>query len=504
MNLSWRQWQRVGIHPHHGIATPLSALHTHQSCGIGEFYDLIPLIDWCREIGFDLIQLLPLNNAERDASPYTIESSCALNGIYLSLTALPELTSHERTSIATLQQLTRSERVCFHEVGERKFSFLRRYYERTYTALYEKPVEAFLIEQPWLKHYAKFKALKEQFHYTPWKNWPTSQQEDVGTFHFYAFLQYLTFVQFSTLKAHAQKQGVLLIGDLPIFMGQESADTWHHKELFHSSLGAGSPPDVYNKEGQNWQLPLIHWDVISQTEFAWWKQRLQYAANFFDLCRLDHILAFFRIFALPFHASPKEGSYLPRSDQEALLQGEELLSALIPLSSLLLIGEDLGTVPPYVRPCLKHLGICSTKLMRWEREWDTDQRFIPPSRYEPLSLCTVSTHDTETLSLWWQDSPQEARAFAQERGWDYTGELTLAQREEILKESHKTTSLLHVNLLQEYLAAFPELVHASPQEERINTPDQLTPTNWTYRYKKPLEEMIHHEGLKAWIKKLLL
>jgi len=112
-------------------------------------------------------------------------------------------------------------------------------------------------------------------------------------------------------------------------------------------------------------------------------------------------------------------------------------------------------------------------------------------------MTSVSTHDTEPLALWWQALPDEAKAFADFKGWTYSPKLTFEQHQEILRDSHQTPSLFHVNLLQDYLSLFPELVWENPKDEQINIPGTTSPFNWTYRFRVSVEEMVSHEGLRS-------
>ena len=128
---------------------------------------------------------------------------------------------------------------------------------------------------------------------------------------------------------------------------------------------------------------------------------------------------------------------------------------------MLPIGEDLGVIPKEVRLSLKRLGICGTKVMRWERDWEGDKKFYLPDTYSPLSMTTVSTHDSSPLALWWVQTPEESKEYALERGWEYTAPLPSDEQFAILYDSHHSTSLFHINLLGEYLALFPQLVWPS-------------------------------------------
>jgi 4-alpha-glucanotransferase len=515
-----KQWKRIGIHPHHGINLPLSALHSERSAGIGEFFDLLPIIDWCQDLNFDFIQLLPLNNSnlESDPSPYNAISSCALNFLYLSLHALPHIEKlpHLQSKIKELQKFNDTEKIAYAEVSSHKLGWLKEYCDAVGNQILKtQECKKFLKKNPWVKPYALFKALKNTLKNTSWKTWPedyrspTSKKLEVlyklyqEELPFYFVLQFLCFKQLKEVREYANKKGIYLMGDIPILLSPESVDVWQYPQFFDTHLSAGAPPDKYNEEGQNWGFPLFNWESLRKSNFSWWKERLKVAENFFDIFRLDHVIGFFRIWAIPPHHPSKEGYYIPEEEKEWTPQGEELLSMIAASTSMLPIAEDLGTVPECVRPCLQSLGICGTKVMRWERNWGGDGRYTPYQDYPQISITCLSTHDMETVSLWWKEFPEEAKAFAAFKHWNYSPTLTLKQKEEILRDSHHTSSLFHVNLLQEYLSLFPELIHTHPEDERINIPGTTLPSNWTYRFKPSVEELISHKGLFDKVQQIL-
>jgi 4-alpha-glucanotransferase len=489
------QWAPIGLKPHHGIALPLSALHSKKSCGIGEFHDLIPLIDWCHSIGFDTIQLLPLNDTGADPSPYNPISSCALDPIYLSLADLPG-----GDSLAPFQPFLQEQRLNFQAIKAQKITWLTRYFNAHFLTLVSTDdYQNFLRSHPWLSTYALFKAYKDRYDGKPWKDWPLRlpdpDQDLRPATDFHTFLQYLCFTQMARVRAHATKQGVFLMGDVPILPSPDSADVWGYKELFDLSLQAGAPPDYYNPLGQKWGFPLYDWETMRHTHFAWWKQRLHTLEELYHIYRLDHVVGYFRIWAIPDDQKASEGHFVPQDPSIWPDHGREILSTFIDASSLLPIAEDLGTIPKEVPPILKELGICSTKVLRWERNWKGDKSFIPYDQYEPLSITTVSTLDSDTLTLWWKKYPEEAAAFARFKHWAYQPELTHDQRLAILYDSHHTPSLFHINLLQETLALFPELIWPNPEDERINIPGSILPKNWTYRFRPSLEEILNHREM---------
>lgn len=494
---SWDQWKKMGVRSRHGINIPLASLRTHKSAGIGEFYDLIPLIDWCHEVGFEVIQLLPLNDSGNDLSPYNALSSCALHPLYLSLGPLSPL-------------LNSLPRISYQEVLALKLSYLQHDFKTSTHKLTQHPrFQDFVSKRRWLVPYALFKVLKEKFHHFSWMSWPEELKhpefkklaaEYEEKMQFYLVLQYLCHLQLTEVKEYARSKGILLKGDLPLLVSKDSADAWHQPDLFDFTDSVGAPPDQYNPEGQSWGFPLFKWEAQN---FSWWKEKLQTASDYYDLYRIDHVVGLFRIWAIPSDKTPKEGRFLPQNPDLWIPQGKEALHMMLKSSSMLPIAEDLGTVPRDVRTTLAELGICGTKVIRWEREYDQGGNFIPFDRYPLLSMTTVSTHDSETLALWWQNSREEAKAFCKFQGWSDSPHLSFEKRLALLRAAHHTSSLFHINLLPEYLALFPELVAPDPSDERINIPGKILSTNWTYRLHRPLEEITSHLPLKKAIASLL-
>jgi 4-alpha-glucanotransferase len=514
---SAEHWEKIGIRSHAGINLPLSALKSATSCGIGEFLDLIPLIKWCSELGLSVIQLLPLNDSGADPSPYNALSSCALHPIYLSLTKLPHLKNQEIiTKIEEMQGLNTASRVPFDTVLTRKMHILSLYFkEHGEEILASSGFQNFIKSHSWLKPYALFKTLLHENSHAPLASWPddlkyvssksfetllVAHEESVS---FHLAMQYLCFVQLKEVKDIANASGVLLKGDLPILISPNSSDVWHHPEFFNLDLQVGAPPDEYCEEGQNWGFPGFHWTDIKKTKFIWWKERLAYASYFYDLYRIDHAIGFFRLWTIPKGAANDCGYFCPADETLWGPHGKEILDVLLEASLMLPIAEDLGLIPPVVRPILKELGIPGTKVMRWEKDWNKNHSLIDPKKYEPISLTCVSTHDSPTLEQWWRDFPEESVPYAEEKNWNYNSNITYEQRVTILKESLSSASLFHINLFGEYLALVPGFVDPNPDYERINIPGTVQPSNWTYKFQKPIEEIVSCPLLKQEMEKIL-
>ncbi len=505
------QWKPFPLVPHHGIDIPLSALRSKKSSGIGEIKDLIPLIDWCSELKIQIIQLLPLNDSGNDPSPYNALSSCAINPIYLSLWDLPYLETDKglQKALDEFQLHDHVQRVAYYDVQSHKMTWLRTYFEKFATTFSkDQAFVKYITDNPWLKTYGLYKVLKNQLGQNSWLTWPknlkelsTAEREELINKNwpevcFFITLQYLCYLQLKQVKEYAHQKGVFIKGDIPILISPDSSDVWTHPEYFDLTLAAGAPPDTYNTEGQYWGFPLYVWEVKKKSQYSWWKQRLSYASNFYDIFRIDHVVGFFRIWGIPLGAPPSEGRFIPFDKSLWLPEGREHLEMILRYSPMLPIAEDLGLVPTEVRETLAELGICGTKVMRWEREWKTDGSYIPIQEYPILSMTTVSTHDSETLVQWWTNNPEEAETYAKFKGWIYTPDFTRKMRLSILWDSHHSSSIFHINLLQEYLCLFPELSWSNPDEERINIPGKQLPTNWTYRFRPSVEEFTSHQRLK--------
>lgn len=505
-------WKRVGIKHHHGIYLPLISLITSESCGNGEFLDLIPLIDWLASLGMDVLQLLPLNDSGKDPSPYNALSATALHPIYLSLHALP----NQAEDLSPLKKFNGYNRVPYKEVLKNKLQFLKRYVAKEGIKISRSDAyQTFIKESPHLIDYALYKTVKEKHQDKEWFYWTNGQKklskskrkslenlyEKEMSFHL--IVQYLCHCQLRQVKKHANEKGVFLKGDIPILLSPDSADVWTHQELFDLSETAGSPPNRFDITGQNWLFPLYNWKAIEENHFEWWRKRIEIAARYFDIYRIDHILGFFRIWAIPINGTPDQGHFVPDDPELMHVQGRKLLKALISFSSMLPIGEDLGDPPPFVYKTMQELGIPGIKIFRRYRHWKTDGSFIPYEDYTPLSISSISTHDTETIRLWWEAFPEEAKAYAAFKNWDYHPTLSIEKHKEILRDNHHCGSLFHVNLLQEYLALTPELTWENPKDELINIPGTKSPFNWTYRYKSSVETITSHAPLREMIASIL-
>jgi 4-alpha-glucanotransferase len=169
---------------------------------------------------------------------------------------------------------------------------------------------------------------------------------------------------------------------------------------------------------------------------------------------------------------------------------------------MLPIGEDL-VIPQAIIDSMMQLGVCGTRILTWQRTGSGGLDFVPFPLYPVGTITHLASHDTATLAQWWKKYYKAAEEYSLWKGWDHTFSLDSKKRFEFLYDSHHTSSLFHANLLQEYLALFPELVHKNQNEERINYPGTPSQNNWRYRFIPSVEEISTHRKLSDVFKKIL-
>lgn len=512
-----KQWKKIGIKHHHGIAIPLFSLYSKSNFGIGTFLDLIPIIHWCSSININVIQLLPLNDSGLESSPYNALSSCALNPIYITLKEL----NYVDTNPVLIQELNALkcysylQRVAYECVYNAKLRFLKIYYNHVFHQ-YEDSQEynEFIEKHIWIKEYALFKVLKDVYNHKDWYEW---HKENKNLSHkrlqhifktykkqmdFYCFIQYLCYRQMKAVKLYAQRQNVLLKGDVPILISPESLDVWLYKEDFNLAFSAGSPADMFTKQGQNWGFPIYNWKSIEQDQYRWWRRRLNIASEFYDIFRIDHIIGFYRIWAIERGKSALSGQFIPQERWQRIKQGEKILKELLSYTSMLPIGEDMGADIEDIRDSMKNQAIAGTRVIRWEKDEKTDE-FVPLNQYQPISLTSISNHDSPTLRQWWQNNPQEAQKYCLFRNYNYNKNLTYDLNIKMLIDSHQSSSLFHINPLYEYLGLYKNLRWPNIEDERINVPGTVNLSNWCYRIRPSIEEIIEHRDLSNTIKTII-
>lgn len=306
-----------------GIAVPLGALYTKDSPCIGEFTSLKKFSNFCYESGLKIIQLLPVNDTGTQSSPYSGLSAFALHPIYVNISCIEgfdELykgdTSFKKSYDAFIKKFSYTSRFNYQEILNSKIELLRQIYNQTElskSCKINSEIKKWITKNPWIKEYSVYKNLKWQNLQSSWKEWEKKDQllspeeiekrfddKELKKEHlFYVWTQIQLNKQFLDASEYVKSLGIILKGDMPILMNEDSCDAWAHPEFFNHSLRAGSPVDGENPCGQNWGFPTYNWKNLKENDYLWWKNRLITASQFYQAYRLDHILGFFRIWAIP-------------------------------------------------------------------------------------------------------------------------------------------------------------------------------------------------------------
>jgi 4-alpha-glucanotransferase len=295
-----------------GVSVPVQALRTSQGCGTGEFADLAAFGEWCASAGLPLIQILPVNDTGWNSSPYSALSAFALHPLYLRLTDVPGCRPFAPEVRAFAEAAAARRRLSYRETLAFKLSIVGRIFEGSAAEIRQDPAFArWRRANPWAVAYAVFTALKKERESSPWSSWPSPLRDpsagDIAAWHeaheeqclLHEWTQYLLEGQLSVAAGRLQDMGISLKGDIPILMSEESVDVWASRRYFDLSSRAGAPPDMYSTQGQNWGFPVYDWQNLAEDGYCWWKQRLAQAAKFFHAFRIDHVLGFFRIWAIP-------------------------------------------------------------------------------------------------------------------------------------------------------------------------------------------------------------
>jgi 4-alpha-glucanotransferase len=449
-------------------------------------HDAYRLVEFLEQSGITVWQMLPLGPTHADGSPYLALSAHAGNSELISLDWL-----HDRKLLAKTDTATNSEQ--HHALlykAWKKFNADKGELRQDYVRFVDRHHE-------WLEDFCLFMAIRETQDYRPWTQWkaglrdrkPDAIQQagdELATrVCFHRFCQFIFFQQWQDLKEYANQRGVLLFGDMPIYVSLDSADVWAHRDLFtidaHGKARevAGVPPDYFSETGQRWGNPLYRWKVMQKDDFLWWQRRMQTQLDLFDVIRIDHFRGLSAYWAVPADEETAINGHWIDAPGEALLN---TLHDVFP--DLPLVAEDLGYITEEVHALRQQFGLPGMKILQFAFDGDPDNAYLP-HQHSFESVVYTGTHDNDTTLGWYQSLDDNTRGYV----CDYLG---------IDKDNDMPWPLIRAALASvSCLAVIPlqDLLELG-NEHRMNKPG-TSEGNWQWRFNwdqvpDDLASRLHH------------
>ncbi len=464
-----------------GVLMPVSSLWGEY--GIGGFSQQAKVfLDFLADCGFSYWQVLPFSMTDEFNSPYKSFSAFGGNPYLIDLEQLKQeglLTEEE-----LLCQRQKTPYQCEYErLQETRLSVLYKASER---AINRMEMEAFVKEQPYLEQCCQYLARKDANGQRCWIEWETDAFNPERLF-FWRFIQFTFFKQWNAIKTYANQKGIQVIGDIPFYVSYDSADVWGNRKLFQlyddgrMKRVAGVPPDYFSADGQLWGNPLYDWNAMEETNFAWWRSRMEHMLTMFDGIRIDHFRGIDSYWSVAAEAkTAKEGQWEKGP-------GKKLVDALREVTNgRLVMAEDLGNITDSVRDLVSYSGFPGMRVLQFGF-LDGRDSFHRPHHYPENCVAYTGTHDNNTLLgyLW---ELEEVRRRELMQYCSFTGHWN---------ESYDKILQMMLNS-RANLVLFPiqDLLHFGA-DTRLNYPGRAE-GNWGFRVTKEQIESLDPRKFREW------
>ena len=439
-------------------------------------------VDFLKAAGQRRWQILPLNPTGYGDSPYQSCSTFAGNHYLIDLDTLIEEKLLKKTEVTGIVWCRREDKADFGLLHDNRLKVLRLAYGRFKGG---RKFDDFCRDnESWLTDFGLYMALKARNGGKPWYQWEDDlKYRDVDVMdellveledeiRFYGFVQFKFYEQWNKLRTYAHKNGIRIIGDVPIYVPYDSVDVWADPELFqldedlNPTAVAGCPPDCFSEDGQLWGNPLYAWERHGRDGYRWWIRRLGAAGKLYDVVRLDHFRGFEAYWAVPYgDETARGGKWVKGPDMDFVNAVKQALPKLD------IIAEDLGLLTPEVVEMLKKSGYPGMKVLQFAFDAHTPSAYLPYNHI-PNSVCYVGTHDNMTCLQWLQEADEETLDYA-------TAYMGLNEEEGLAWGVIRTAMASVCDLCMVPLQDYLELGEAG----RMNCPGILSDSNWTWRAK---------------------
>lgn len=401
-----------------GILMHISSLSSKY--GIGTFgKKAYEFADFLEAAGQSYWQILPLGHTGYGDSPYQAFSAFAGNPYFIDLELLQEEGFLSQKELDEMQVNDQADEVDFALLFEERMAILRKAYENTKS--FSKKQKDKLQEsihlfkeqnELWLEDYAMYMAIKNAKGLVSWQEWDEEiklrkpeamasyKKELADDIDYWIFIQYEFFKQWQALKAYVNAKGIKFIGDIPIYVAADSADTWSNAEVFKLDkekkpiIVAGCPPDAFAEDGQLWGNPIYDWKYLEKTSYTWWVNRIRESLKLFDVLRIDHFRGFESYWAIPYGSkTAKYGKWIKGP-------GYKLFKAIKEaLGDVDIIAEDLGFLTKSVLKFRDCTGYPGMKVLQFAFDTREESDYLPHN-YIKNCIVYTGTHDNDTVMGW--------------------------------------------------------------------------------------------------------
>lgn len=466
-----------------GILLHISSLPSKY--GIGTFgEEAYEFVDFLRESGQCLWQILPIGPTSYGDSPYQSPSTYAGNPYFIDFDLLSEDGLLKEEEYNCYNWGSSDTDIDYATIYNNRFRVLEIAYKRGWERDKSQVERFFKENEHWLSDYSLFMAVKEHFQMKSFLKW----DEDIrlrnleaiekykemlsDRINFHIYIQYLFYEQWINLKEYANLNNIKIIGDIPIYVAEDSADAWANPEVFMLDENripiqvAGCPPDAFSDDGQLWGNPLYDWEYLKKENFKWWINRIKGASKLYDVVRVDHFRAFASFYAIEY------GAKNARIGQWKKAYGSELFKLVKEqMPDIKIIAEDLGFLTNDVYKLMDEVGFPGMKILLFAFGANGDSEFIP-YKINENSIAYIGTHDNDTFIGWWENADPEEKELA-------TRYMNLTKEEGlnwgIIRTLFGTKSEATIVQLQDILGL--------DNEARMNLPSTIG-TNWRWRVEK--------------------
>ncbi|MFC1989385.1 4-alpha-glucanotransferase [Chloroflexota bacterium] len=406
-----------------GAFLPLYSLYTRRSWGSGDFSTLEELMYWISGMGGHVVATLPLLatflDETSEPSPYLPASRLLWNEFYLDISKVPELRECSSAQSIIASASFQNEIEALRSVAlvdyPRQMALKRKALEELSHCLFNgetkrlEYLHRFCEANPLVEDYARFRATFER-QLVPWRAWPQLLREGIlreGDYSeenksYHLYVQWLAHQQIESVSTKAREKDLKLYLDLPLGVHPDGYDVWREREVFIPNASAGAPPDTVFTKGQNWEFPPMHPEKIRKQGYHYFIACLRHHFRHAGILRIDHVMGLHRLFCIPNGMETCQGVYLRYHAEELYA----ILSLESHCNKTVIVGEDLGTVPPYVRHAMNKRGFHRMYVLHYELASDPKKGLPPVSRD---SVASLNTHDMPPFAAFWQGLDIEER-----------------------------------------------------------------------------------------------